>query len=139
MSYRNNAIKAQFGENLAYLRKQRGYTLQDVAKKIGVEKNAYWNYEKGNRTPPLEKIIALAELFEVSIDDLVNSVLNLPDKLMGLKNFLYSTTDNSAQISAVEKMIQELDELFDKQDKRSAKRKELLQEIKTLIEKEKQE
>lgn len=54
-----------FGEKLLFLRKQKKYTQEDVAKHLGVAKSTYCGYEIDNREPSLEKIKCLSELFNV--------------------------------------------------------------------------
>lgn len=53
------------------LRKGRGLTQQEVADGSGLDLRAYQNYERGERMPRLEAVIALADFYEMTIDDLV--------------------------------------------------------------------
>ena len=61
----------RFNENLKKLRLDAGLKQVEVAKKIGVAKNTYCNWELGVREPNILKIKALAKLFGVSVDYLV--------------------------------------------------------------------
>ncbi|MBQ4530830.1 MAG: helix-turn-helix domain-containing protein [Lachnospiraceae bacterium] len=64
---------------LATLRKNAGFTQEQLAEKIGVSRQAVANWEKGENTPDISKCIALADLYGVSIDALVghpNSAAN---------------------------------------------------------------
>lgn len=56
---------------LISLRKRDGLTQEQLAAKIGVSRQAIVNWEKGDSVPDISNCIALADLFEVSIDDLV--------------------------------------------------------------------
>lgn len=58
------------GEKIKDYRKQKGWTQLELGKKIGMGKNAISNYEKGFRTPKKDTMFALAEAFNISIDDL---------------------------------------------------------------------
>ncbi len=60
-----------FQENFLCLRAASGYTQEDVAHRIGVSRQSVAKWEAGKSTPDLEKLIALAELFDVSLDELV--------------------------------------------------------------------
>ncbi len=60
-----------FQENFLRLRAASGYTQEDVAHRIGVSRQSVAKWEAGKSTPDLEKPIALAELFDVSLDELV--------------------------------------------------------------------
>lgn len=52
-------------------RKQHGYTQQEVADILEISRQAYSNYEHGKRLPSLPVLIKLADLYHVSLDDLV--------------------------------------------------------------------
>ena len=59
-------------ENLLTLRKQNGYSQEYVAEKIGVSRQAVAKWENGETTPDLPNAAALAQLYDVSLDNLVN-------------------------------------------------------------------
>jgi len=60
-----------FGERLKNLRLERRLTMQEVAIKIGLAKSSYAGYEGGQRNPPLDKLVTLAQLYHVSTDYLL--------------------------------------------------------------------
>lgn len=59
-------------ENLQHLRRRFRYSQEDVAERIGVSRQAVAKWESGETTPDLPNTIALAELYDVSLDELVN-------------------------------------------------------------------
>ena len=61
-----------FKDNLVQLRKFRRLTQEDVAEKVGVSRQAVAKWEAGETVPDLDKCRILADLFEVSLDDLAN-------------------------------------------------------------------
>ncbi len=61
-----------FKDNLIQLRKMKQMTQEDIAEKIGVTRQSIAKWESGETIPDLEKCRMLAELFEVSLDDLAN-------------------------------------------------------------------
>ena len=61
-----------FSENLVRLRKLRQMTQEDIAEAVGVSRQAVAKWESGDTFPDIEKCRLLAELFEVSLDDLAN-------------------------------------------------------------------
>lgn len=61
----------QFHERLKELRISRNMTQKDVYSTVGLSMLGYQRYEYGERTPPLPTLIALADLFDCSIDYLV--------------------------------------------------------------------
>lgn len=55
----------------ASLRKDKGYTLEDVGKKLGVGKSTISNWEHGRRKPSIENLKKIAKLFETTVDELI--------------------------------------------------------------------
>ena len=60
-----------FSQRLIQLRAARSLSQAGVAKEIGVVVRAYQRYEYGDRYPQLPTLVALADLFDVSLDELV--------------------------------------------------------------------
>jgi transcriptional regulator with XRE-family HTH domain len=56
---------------LRELRARRGFTQDNVARRLGCHESAVSRWESGSRFPTGEDLVALADLFEVSIDDLL--------------------------------------------------------------------
>lgn len=54
--------------NLKLLRKSRGYTQIALQMKTGIEQALLSKYERGERTPPTETLLVLADFYGVSID-----------------------------------------------------------------------
>ncbi len=54
--------------NLKLLRKNKGYTQIAVQMKTGIEQALLSKFENGERVPPTETLIRLAEFYNVSID-----------------------------------------------------------------------
>lgn len=57
--------------NLKILRKKAGKTQKEVAEYLGIVQQAYGHYESGRRQIPVENLTKLADLYGVSIDDLM--------------------------------------------------------------------
>ena len=72
------------GDRLKMLRLEKRLTLQEVASKIGLAKSSYASYEGGQRNPPIDKLIALAELHHVSTDYLLG-LTDIPDSVESLQ------------------------------------------------------
>ena len=60
-----------FAEHLMTLRKQRGWSQEELGNQIGVTRQTVSKWEIGQSTPELEKLVELAILFGMSIDQLV--------------------------------------------------------------------
>lgn len=63
-------IAIVIGEKIKQYRLANGWTQQELGAKIGMSKNAIGNYEKGFRSPKKNTMFDLANVFNVSIDDL---------------------------------------------------------------------
>lgn len=59
------------GERLRLLRNQKGTTQREIAETIDVSPVSIQRFEYGTVRPSLEKLIALADYFDVSLDYLV--------------------------------------------------------------------
>ena len=60
-----------FAERLVELRKARGLTQKQVYEGVYMSMLGYQRYEYGEREPSFQKLIALADYFDVSLDYLV--------------------------------------------------------------------
>ena len=60
----------EFGKRLKELRKEKGMTLEEVAKAIYKSKPTIYKYEEGLLEPNLEVLLQLANLFDVNLDGL---------------------------------------------------------------------
>ena len=54
--------------NLKVLRKQKGYTQIAIQMRTGIEQALLSKFENGERVPPTETLVKLADFYEVSID-----------------------------------------------------------------------
>jgi transcriptional regulator with XRE-family HTH domain len=61
---------ANFAERLLELRDTKGLSQDQLAKELRVNTRTYQRYESGEREPKLSTLIAMADFFEVSLDDL---------------------------------------------------------------------
>ena len=60
-----------FNENLKNARERKGLSQKEVAEGIGVAKSTYSLYESGNREPNVQTIKKIADMLNVSADDLL--------------------------------------------------------------------
>ncbi|GCF94948.1 hypothetical protein NRIC_28390 [Enterococcus florum] len=67
-----NNLKSNISANLCYLRTANRLTQEELAEKIQVTRQAVAKWENGDSLPDIIKCAALAELFEVSLNDLVS-------------------------------------------------------------------
>ncbi|MCS4470503.1 helix-turn-helix domain-containing protein [Clostridium botulinum] len=63
-----------FSNKLYSLRKQKGLSQDELGSKLNVSRQTISKWELGETTPELEKLIALGDFFEISLDELVMDV-----------------------------------------------------------------
>lgn len=61
----------KLAERLRELRQKKGVTQTQVAEYLGLKLRAYQYYESGEHRPEYEKLMALADFFEVTTDYLL--------------------------------------------------------------------
>ena len=61
-----------FAENLTELRKLSNYSQEELAERIGVSRQTLSKYETGESLPDIEKCRQLADVFSVTVDDLIS-------------------------------------------------------------------
>lgn len=64
-------IKMKIAENIKFYRKQLGLTQEQLAEKLQGKKSLVSNYENGYSTPNIETLCKLAEIFDITLDELV--------------------------------------------------------------------
>lgn len=65
------------GENLKKIRRERGMTQIALQMQTGIEQALISKYETGERIPPTETLIILADFFNTNIDFLLDRTNNL--------------------------------------------------------------
>lgn len=69
--------------NLKIFRKNSGLTQEQIAEKIGVSRQAVAKWENGDALPDIDNIIALADVYEVTVDSLVRNVATAGGESLG--------------------------------------------------------
>ena len=71
----------EFGNRLYELRKQKGLSQEELANRLDVTRQTVSKWELGDSTPDMDKLVALGELFEISLDELVLGKVPVTTKL----------------------------------------------------------
>lgn len=61
----------KFNEKLQMLRKEKGFSQEQLAEALDISRQAVSKWEAGMAYPEFDKLTALADLYEVSLDDLL--------------------------------------------------------------------
>ena len=68
----------RFGEKLRTLRKRRGLSLRKLSSMLGFSSHSYIDdIEHGRNKPSIELVIMIAELFDVSTDQLLKDDMEI--------------------------------------------------------------
>jgi len=62
----------EFHEKLQELRKQRGFTQEELAERLYVSRTAVSKWESGRGYPNIDSLKAISKLFSVTVDDLLS-------------------------------------------------------------------
>lgn len=100
----------KFAKRLTELRKQKGFSQEELAKKVKIHPNIIGRYERGETTPALDVSFKLADTLGVSLDYLTgkSDVLVdkvLLDKLMMIHNM--PTNDREHILFALDAMLRD--------------------------------
>lgn len=60
-----------FNKRLRAIRMQLGFTQQNMADKLDISLNAYQKYEQAERSPSLDCLVSIADIFDISLDYLL--------------------------------------------------------------------
>ena len=73
-----------FAQKLTNLRIQNGYSQEKLAEKLYVSRQAVSKWEVGTTLPETDKIVAISNFFDVSIDYLLKENINLKSNSHGI-------------------------------------------------------
>ena len=65
-------MNLEIAERLVSLRKKHGLSQEDLAEKLGVSRQAISKWERVEASPDTDNLIALAKLYGISLDELLN-------------------------------------------------------------------
>ena len=77
------------GENIKNIRKKNNITQEELAEKLNVTRQAVSNWENGKTEPDIETLTRMAQIFDISIDELVDGIPKGIKELRGKKSHLY--------------------------------------------------
>lgn len=76
------------GKNIKNMRKKLDITQEELAEKINVTRQAVSNWENGKTEPDIETLTRIAQIFDISIDELVDGIPSDISILRGKKMYL---------------------------------------------------
>ncbi len=69
-----------FKENLKALRLHSALMQKEIAQMLNISVRTFQGWESGRTEPNIEKLIKIADIFEISLDDLVGRTFTRPDE-----------------------------------------------------------
>ena len=69
-------MKETFGQRLSRLRKNMNYTQEDIASKLHVTAQAVSKWENDNSSPDISILVALSDIFNITVDELLGKETN---------------------------------------------------------------
>ena len=92
-----------FHNKLYKLRKQKGFSQEELANRLNVSRQTVSKWELGETTPDMERLMALSELFGISIDELVfHKAEDKTDTTTIPNNETTSSASNTQEITMAE-------------------------------------
>ena len=73
-------------KNLKNLRKELGFSQKQIADKLNISQQTYSDYENDKTEPTIDMLIQLANLFEVSIDELLDREITEEEYAAGARS-----------------------------------------------------
>jgi transcriptional regulator with XRE-family HTH domain len=69
----------EFSNRLYNLRKQSGFSQEELGNKLNVSRQTVSKWEVGDTNPDMERLVMLSDLFQVSLDELILGIK--PEKI----------------------------------------------------------
>ena len=101
-------IKAQIGTNIATYRKQTGLTQAGLAEKLNYSDKAVSKWERGESIPDILTLMQLAELFGITVEDLLADPNALPGNPTPLEQAMTQVSEKALKRKANKNVIQAL-------------------------------
>lgn len=101
-------------DNIKKIREQKGLLQKDIYSFLKIGKSVYSKIESGGREPTVQELILIAQLFEMSVDDVINFNDGLPkpvtlqDKTPNQQHQLFDELDEQDKqtvFNIVDKML----------------------------------
>ncbi len=64
-------MNIEIANKLVNLRKERGLSQEELAERLGISRQAVSKWERAESSPDTDNLIALAELYQISLDELL--------------------------------------------------------------------
>ena len=98
-------LKAQLGANIAAYRKRLGLTQLGLAEKLNYSDKAVSKWERGESMPDVLTLVQLAEVFDVSVNDLLCDPDELPKEVGRVEQVMSLAVEKATKRRANKRII----------------------------------
>lgn len=105
-------LKKQIGANIASYRKRMRLTQVHLAQKLNYSDKAVSKWERGESVPDVQTLVQLAELFDVSVNDLLVDPNELPDNPGKVEQVMERAVEKTLKRKADKRIILMLSSLL---------------------------
>ena len=105
-------LKKQIGANIAAYRKRAGLTQAGLAEKLNYSDKAVSKWERGESAPDVQTLVQLAELYEVTVNDLLVDPDALPEETGAVQRAMGAAVEKTLKRKADKRIILGLSSLL---------------------------
>ena len=105
-------LKKQIGANIAAYRKRAGLTQAGLAEKLNYSDKAVSKWERGESAPDVQTLVQLAELYEVTVNDLLVDPDALPEETGAVQRAMGAAVEKTLNRKADKRIILGLSSLL---------------------------
>lgn len=105
-------LKKQIGANIASYRKRFGMTQVGLAEKLNYSDKAISKWERGESAPDVQTLVQLAELFEVTVNDLLVDPNELPEAIGAGQRVMEKAVEKTLKRKADKRIILQLSSIL---------------------------
>ena len=99
-------LKNQLGANIVTYRKRSGLTQAKLAERLNYSDKAVSKWERGESMPDVLTLVQLAELFEISVDELLRDPNEIPENTGGpIEHAMEAAVEKTLKRKANKKVI----------------------------------
>jgi len=99
-------LKSQLGANIVMYRKRRGLTQAKLAERLNYSDKAVSKWERGESMPDVLTLVQLAELFDISVDELIRDPNEIPENSGGrIEQAMEAAVEKTLKRKANKKII----------------------------------
>ena len=106
-------LKNQLGANIVMYRKRRGLTQAKLAEQLIYSDIAVSKWERGESMPDVLTLVQLAELFDVTVDELIRDPNEIPENTGGpIEHVMEAAVEKTLKRKANKRVILSLSSLL---------------------------